>query len=96
VQLLTDLIGDNQHCTVYQIQYRDATNTMQLGLSDALIAKGWDFKVAEYYLADFITFAQKYNYTIVAVETGKSDVVVYQGSYYGGAIGIDILDSYMY
>ena len=96
VELLTDLIDGNQQFTVYQIQYRDANGKMQLGLTDALIAIGFDFSVAEYDLGEIIAFATANNYTVTATETGKEDVTVYQGTYYGSAIGVDLLDEYIY
>jgi hypothetical protein len=91
VELLTDLIDGNQQFTVYQIQYRDANKKMVIGLSDALIAAGFDFGIAEYHLGEMIQFASDNDYTLIAVETGKEDEVVYQGTYYGEAIGIDLL-----
>ena len=97
VELLTDLIGDNSEFTIYQVQHKDpTTNLMVLGYGDTLIAAGWDFRFQEYNLGDVIAFAQQYGYTITAVEVGKTDIVIYQGTYYGGAIGVDLLDSYMY
>ena len=91
VELLTDLIGDNEAFTVYQIQYRDANGDMQIGLSDDLIAAGFDFAIDEYDVGAMIEFAETYDYTLTAVETGYEDVVLYQGTYYGGAIGVDLL-----
>jgi hypothetical protein len=97
VELLTDLIDGNQQFTVYQIKERVlATKAFQIGLQDATIAAGWDFKVAEYDLGTMIAWAKSTGCTLTAVETGKVDEVVYQGTYYGGAIGVDILDTYIY
>ena len=96
VELLTDLIDGNEQFTVYQIQYRDANGKMQLGLSDDLIRAGFDFSIAEYDTGEMITFAAANDYTLTATETGKEDVTLYQGTYYGSAIGVDLLDSYIY
>jgi len=96
VELLTDLIDGNEQFTVYQIQHRDANGKMQLGLSDDLIRDGFDFAVSEYDLGEVIQFAAANNYTLTAVETGKNDTTIYQGTYYGTAIGVDLLDSYIY
>ena len=91
VELLTDLIDGNQQFTVYQIQERDSDGKMQLGLSDATIASGFDFKVSEYHIGEMIQFASDNDYTLTAVETGREDDVLYQGTYYGGAIGVELL-----
>lgn len=91
IELLTDLIDGNRQFTVYQIQERDVYGKMQIGLSDASIASGFDFKVSEYTIGEMIEFATDNDYTLTAVETGKEDDVLYQGTYYGGAIGLDLL-----
>jgi hypothetical protein len=91
VELLTDLIDGNQQFTVYQIQERNALGIMQIGLTDATIATGFDFKVHEYDLGTMIAYATLNDYTLTAVETGREDEVLYQGTYYGGAIGLDLL-----
>jgi hypothetical protein len=97
VELLTDMVGDNQQFTVYQIQERVlATGEMQIGLQDATIAAGWDFKIAEYDLGAMIAHAEAMGCTLTAVETGKEDVVILQGEYYGDAIGVDLLTDYIY
>lgn len=90
VELLTDLIDGNQQFTVYQIQEK-VDDVMQIGLQDSTIAAGFDFKVAEYDLGEVIAFATENDYTVTAVETGREDEVIYQGTYYGGAIGLDLL-----
>lgn len=91
VELLTDLIDGNKAFTVYQIQERDAYGKMQIGLTDATIAAGFDFAVAEYDLGEMIEFAADNDLTLTAVETGREDEVLYQGTYYGGAIGLELL-----
>jgi hypothetical protein len=91
VELLTDLIDGNKAFTVYQIQERDVNNKMQIGLSEATIASGFDFSIAEYDLGEIIAFASSNNLTLTAVETGREDVILYQGTYYGGAIGLELL-----
>ena len=91
VELLTDLIDGNKQFTIYQIQERDSAGKMQIGLSDATIATGFDFTIAEYHLGEIIEFATENNYTLTAVETGREDDVLYQGTYYGGAIGVELL-----
>jgi hypothetical protein len=97
VELLTDLIGDNQQFTVFQIKERIlSTGKFQIGFQDATIAAGWDFKILEYDLGTMIAWAITKACTLTAVETGKADVVLHQGTYYGGAIGVDILDTYIY
>jgi hypothetical protein len=97
VELLTDLVGDNQQFTVYQVQERIlATKKFQIGYQEATIAAGWNFGIAEYDLGTMKAWAVSTGCTLTAVETGKPDVVIYQGTYYGGAIGVDLLDSYMY
>ena len=97
VELLTDLVGNNQQFTVYQVQERIlATKKFQIGLQDATIAAGWNVKIEEYDLGQMKAWAIAKGCTLTAVETGKEDVVLHQGTYYGGAIGVDILDEYMY
>ena len=91
VELLTDLIDGNQSFTVYQIQERDSEGKMQIGLTDSTIASGFDFSIAEYDLGEMIEFATDNDYTLTAVETGREDEVLYQGTYYGGAIGVELL-----
>lgn len=91
VELLTDLIDGNQAFTVYQIQERDSAGKMQIGLTDSTIASGFDFNIAEYDLGEMIEFAADNDYTLTAVETGREDEVLYQGTYYGGAIGVELL-----
>jgi hypothetical protein len=94
VELLTDLIDGNEQFTIYQIQYRDAHGVMQIGLSDALIAAGFGLiNVADMSdLGQVRVAAKALGYTVRAVETGKEDEVIYQGTYYGDAIGVDLLD----
>jgi hypothetical protein len=92
IEYLTDLIGDNKQFTIYQIQHRNSAGKMVIGLSDAEIAAGWDHKVAEYDLGTMIAWAKTTNCTLTAVDTGNAYVTVNQGGYYGGAIGIDLLD----
>jgi len=92
IEFLTDLIGNNKQFTVYQIQERDADGIMRIGLSDTSIAAGWDFGVKEYHLGEMIAWATSADCTLTAVETGKEDDVLYQGTYYGGAIGIELLE----
>ena len=86
VELLTDLIDGNQQFTIYQIKERDAYGKMQIGLSEATIAAGWDFKIAEYHIGEMIAHATAKSCTLTAVETGREDVVLLQGTYHGGAI----------
>jgi hypothetical protein len=97
VELLTDLVGDNQQFTVYQVQERIlSTGKFQIGFQEATIAAGWDFGIAEYDLGTMKAWAIAKGCTLTAVETGKEDVVLHQGTYYGGAIGLDLLDDYIY
>jgi hypothetical protein len=98
VELLTDLIDGNESFTIYQIQYRDANGKMQIGLSDALITAGFGYMSVGMSgdLGAVRVAAAELGYTVTATETGKEDVVIYQGTYYGGAIGVDLLDEYMY
>jgi hypothetical protein len=91
IELLTDLIDGNEQFTVYQIQERNAAGKMVIGLSEASIAAGWDFGIAEYDLGEMIEFATENDYTLTAVETGMEDDTLYQGTYYGEAIGVDLL-----
>lgn len=91
IELLTDLIDGNEAFTVYQIQERDSAGKMQIGLSDASIADGFDFSIDEYDIGEMIEFASNNDYTLIAVETGREDDILYQGTYYGGAIGIELL-----
>jgi hypothetical protein len=91
VELLTDLIDGNQQFTVYQIQERDSSGKMQIGLTDATIRAGFDFAISEYDLGEMIQFASDNDLTLTAVETGREDDVLYQGTYYGGAIGLELL-----
>ena len=97
IELLTDLIDGNEQFTVYQIKERIlATKAFQIGFQDATIAAGWNYTIAEYDLGTMIAKAIATGCTLTAVETGKADVVLHQGTYYGGAIGVDILDTYIY
>lgn len=91
IELLTDLIDGNQSFTVYQIQERDNAGKMQIGLSDTSIASGFDFGIDEYDIGEMIDFATNNDYTLTAVETGREDDILYQGTYYGGAIGLELL-----
>ena len=96
IELLTDLIDGNEQFTVYQIKERLATGKFQIGFQDATITAGWNYTIAEYDLGTMIAKAIATGCTLTAVETGKADVVLHQGTYYGGAIGVDILDEYIY
>jgi len=90
VELLTDLIDGNQQFTVYQVkEYIDGV--AQLGLSDETIAKGFDFGIDEYDLGQMIQFATDNNCTLIAMETGVESEVLYQATYYGEAIGGDLI-----
>lgn len=86
VELLTDLIDGNESFTVYQIQER-VGGELQIGLTDATIAKGFDFTVDTYGVGEMIEFARDNNYTLVARETGNTAEIYYQGTYYGDSIG---------
>ena len=90
VELLTDLINDNESFTVYQIQER-VNGVLQIGLTDSSIALGFDFKIAEYDLGEMIIFAQENDMTLIAYETGAELEVIYQGTYYGDAIGGELV-----
>lgn len=90
VELLTDLIDGNKQFTVYQVkEYVDGV--AQLGLTDETIAKGVDFKVDEYDLGEMIKFAQDNDFTLIAMETGAENEVLYQAYYNGEAIGEDLI-----
>ena len=90
VELLTDLINDNESFTVYQVQER-VNGRLQIGLTDSSIALGFNFQIAEYDLGEMIIFAQAKDMTLIAYETGKELEVIYQGTYYGDAIGGELV-----
>jgi len=87
VELLTDLIDSNQSLTVYQIK-EYVNGEMQLGLSNATIAKGFDFAIDEYDLGDLVKFAMDNDYTLIVTETGAEAELLYLAYYYGAPIGI--------
>jgi hypothetical protein len=86
VELLTDLIDSNKQFTVYQVK-EYVGGIAQLGFTDETIAKGVDFKVDEYDLGEMIEFAQEHDFTLIAMETGAENEVLYLAYYYGEAIG---------
>jgi hypothetical protein len=74
VNYLTDLIGDNEELTVYQIRDLSLNETGSEVLSDAAIAAGLFLNVAEYSLGQFKAFATANEYSLKVFETGE-DVV---------------------
>lgn len=86
VELLTDLIGENDAFTVYQIK-EFVDGQAQIGLSDATIAKGFNFTIDEYSVGEMKAFAEENGYTLIALETGADPEVLYTAYYYGEAIG---------
>lgn len=85
IQFQTDLIGNNEALTVYQVkQIVNGTETILKGtggsgeMNSTLISKGFlpYAEVDEFNLGDFKTLATSANYKLVVKETGEDDVVL--------------------
>jgi hypothetical protein len=88
VEYLTDLIGNNDALTIYQIRDLNATGTGTVTLGATAIGLGMDFGAEPKTLKQFIAFAITNNLILEVYETGQA---VKTAVYYGGAIGGEFL-----
>lgn len=89
VNYLTDLIGDNQVFTVYQVK-EQVDGVERIGLTDTTIALGFDYDKDEYDLATFTAFAEENDYILKSYEntaSGISVTTIYDPVYGAGGIG---------
>jgi hypothetical protein len=94
VRYLTDIIGDAQEFTIYQVETVVA-GVAQIGLTDAILAEGFFYHYKTHTLPEFIDFVKGKGYTLKSYEntaTGSVETTIWSSGYgEGGAIGEDQL-----